>query len=1103
MSGYFRQPTIYRDAVVFLCEDDLWSVAVEGGIARRLTSTPGVVSAPSFSPDGELLAFVGCEEGPSEIYCMPALGGEARRLTCQGASAVVSGWQPDGDRIVYASSAGVAYGGGLWTVRPEGGSPERLPYGPETFIAYGDRKAVVLGRCARDPARWKRYRGGTAGQLWIDPRGSGKFRQLSPADGNFSNPMWISGRVYFISDHEGIGNVYSCTPSGEDVQRHTHQEEYYCRNASTDGRRIVYHAGGDLFVLDPSTDEERQIDVDLRSPRVQRQRKFVDASKYLKGVDLHPDGHALAMTVRGKLFSMANWEGAVRQHGERDGVRYRLSCWLRDGKRLVTVSDADGEERLEVHWVDGSKPSIRLNRLDIGRATSIDVSPKKDQIVLTNHRCELLLVDLARRSMKKLDTSENGFIYGIAWSPDGRWVAYGFPSTQQTCSIKICRPDTGASWLVTPPEFNDVAPSWDPEGKYLYFLSLREFNPVYDDVHFDLGFPQAMRPLLVTLRKDLASPFVPVPRPLQDKGGKAEESGSEGGAGKRGAKGAPSRKSDRAKADTAKVGPMKSGPIAIDFEGIEKRVVAFPYPEGHYGNIQGIEGKALFTVYPVEGAVRRGSRRSGDGKGVLHVYDFKEQKKDVLVKGISDFTLSMDRKALAYLNRGRIRVIKAGDKPEQKPGSDQVSRATGWVDLKRIRTSVVPLMEWRQMYREAWRLQKCYFWTENMSAVDWDRVYQRYLPLLDRVATRLEFSDLMWEMQGELGTSHCYEFGGDYRAWPNYAQGFLGADFTYDNRRKGYLITHVASGDAWEESSDSPLNEPGIGVKEGDVLLAISGQSLSRERGPGELLVNTAGQEVDLTVQDGKTRKKRTVTVKALRSEGEVRYREWVCKNRAQVHEKTEDKVGYVHIPDMMGRGYAEFHRGYLAELDRLALIVDVRYNSGGHVSPLILEKLARKRVAYTIHRWRKPSPYPRDSILGPRVALTNEYSGSDGDIFCHCFKLMQIGPLVGKRTWGGVVGISPHDQFVDGGGTTQPEHSYWFQDVGWGVENYGTDPDIDVDFKPQDYAAGRDPQLDRAIAEILRLMDSDPPELPDFGDRPELVLPELPKKRRARVKKG
>lgn len=1074
MHGYYRFPTIHGDSITFVCEDDLWTVPVEGGIARRLTTSLSEVSRPQYSPDGSLLAFTAREEGHPEVYVMPSLGGEAKRLTYQGANALVAGWSPDGKHIFYASNVGRPFWEAwLWRVPPEGGHPQQLPYGPANHISFGPQGGIVLGRNTGDPARWKRYRGGTAGRLWIDLKGEGEFQLLQPAEGNLTAPMWIGERIYFISDHEGIGNLYSCLPNGEDLQRHTHHEEFYCRYPSTDGKRIVYHAGAELYVYEIASGREYRVPVEFRSSRTQRQRKFVEVGKYLQEYELHPEGHSLALTVRGKLFTMGNWEGAVLQHGERDGVRYRLSQWLNDGTRLVTISDATGEERIEVHVGDGSQPPTRFEEFDIGHTYQLAVSPTKDQIVLHNHRFELLFVDLETRQMRLLDKSEYDSIAGVAWSPDGRWVAYGFAATERTHSIKICKVETGETWLVTPPEFHDVAPAWDPEGQYLYFLSYREYNPVYDQLHFDLGFPRAMRAMLVTLRKEVPNPFLPPPRPLEKPQGK-QDAGNKGG--------------------DQKEGETEEKRVEIDFEGIHLRVMKLPFPEGIYGQIAGIpDSKVLLTSFPLEGSLDRNwFPEEPEAKGMLYLYDFKEQKSEEILKNVTSFTLSRDGKTLAYRSGNRLRVLRAGQKPEEKFEREKPGRQSGWIDLDRVKASVVPTLEWRQMYREAWRLQRDYFWSEDMSGVDWQLVYERYRPLLERVATRAEFSDLMWEMQGELGTSHCYEFGGDYRPAPNYAQGFLGADFEYDEQADGYRITHIVEGDPWDEKGDSPLNEPGVNVEVGDLLLAINGQRLARDRAPGELLVNTAEQEVQLTVRSHRSGETRVVRVKTLRNETPLRYREWVRKNRDYVHEKTGGKVGYLHIPDMGPRGYAEFHRGFLPELVYPGLIVDVRSNGGGHVSPLILEKLARRRVGYDVPRWGKPIPYPYESVMGPMVAITDERAGSDGDIFSHCFKLMKLGVLIGKRTWGGVIGISPKSIFVDGGLTTQPEYAFWFHDVGWAVENYGTDPDIEVEYRPQDYMAGRDPQLDRAIEEILKQMEENPPRLPDFRDRPKRPLPKL-----------
>lgn len=1075
--GYYRFPTIHGDRVAFICEDDLWGAPATGGVARRLTSNLGAVSRACFSPDGSMLAFTGCEEGPPEVFVMPSDGGQAQRLTYLAAGSTVAAWTPDGRRIVFSSNARqpMARMRALFTISVDGaGLPEPIPVGRATAIAYGPNGGVVIGRHAADPARWKRYRGGTAGELWIDRKGDGNFRPLIKLDGNLASPMWIGSRIFFLSDHEGIGNLYSCTPTGRSLRRHTDCEEFYLRNPSTDGRRVAFHAGADLFLHDPEADETTRIAIELRSPRIQCQRKFVDAEKYLDGYALHPQGHSAALTSRGKLFSMALWEGAVRQHGEPDGVRCRLAEWLPDGERLVAVTDQTGEPRLQIHRADLSKKPARLGKLDIGRPYGLLVSPVGDLVTVNNHRCELLLISLKRKTTSVIDHSKNGRISGGAWSPDGRWIAYSYPVTPETRCLKLYDTKTQTAHQITQPILADFAPTWDPEGKYLYFLGFRDLDPVYDHLHFDLNFPRGMRPYLITLRKDLPSPFVPVPRAP---GGKPEdEKKKEDDDKQKGAK-----KKDEAK------------PVEIDLDGIARRVVAFPVPLGRYGQIAGLSGgRVLFTSYPVEGSLgRHWADEDDEPKGSLEMFEFDKQEKQTLLSGISGFTLSLDGKTMLYRAAKRLRALKAGEKPDEKLAKEKPGRKSGWIDLARLKVSVVPLAEWRQMYREAWRLQRDHFWTQDMSKVDWERVHERYLPVLERVGTRAEFSDLMWEMQGELGTSHAYEMGGDYRPHPHYGQGLLGADFAYDAKTGGYRVTHIVRGDSWDPKADSPLGAPGVNVRPGDVLTAIGGQRLGKDLPPGRLLVNQAGGEVLLTF--GGSGKPRTVSVKALKSEEAARYREWVETNRQRVHRDTKGRVGYLHIPDMGPRGFAEFHRLYLTEFDHDALIVDVRCNGGGHVSQLLLEKLARRRIGYDLPRWGAPDPYPAYAVPGPLVAITDELAGSDGDIFSHCFKLMKLGTLIGKRTWGGVIGISPKSRFVDGGITTQPEYSFWFRDVGWGVENYGTDPDIEVDITPQDHAAGRDTQLDFAIRLILKQLKEHPPERPDFSKRPRLTLPKLP----------
>jgi tricorn protease len=1079
VQGYSRFPTIHGDRIVFTSEDDLWQVSSSGGRAERLTAGVAEATRARFSPDGSLLAFTGASEGPDEIYVMPASGGDARRLTFEGDRAAVAAWRPDGSQILYSSAAGQATQGRrvLHAVSPTGGEPQTLPYGIASALAFGPSGELVLGRNTGELAYWKRYRGGTAGYLWIDPSGSGQFQRLLPdLRSNITGPCWAGDRVFFISDHEGIGNVYSCLPSGEDLRRHTRQDAYYARHLATDGNRLVYVAAGDLYLLDPDTNTATPIPVELASARAQRARRFVPAAQFLDSWSPNPQGHAVAATSRGKAFSFGNWEGPVVQHGAPDGVRYRLLTWLADGKRLVAVADDGGEPGLAIFNGDTAQPDRILDTLDVGIVAELRASPVGDRVLLLNHRCEVVLVDLASETLRVLDRSPyarnelTSHARGCAWSPDGAWVAYAFAINPRQTAIKLCRIDTGEIHQVTQPVLHDTRPAFDPNGKYLYFLSARDFDPVQDNLQFGWSFPKGTRPYLVTLRRDLRSPFRPEPAPPKsDAAEQAEAAKSE-----------------------EKASPPKA--VEIDLDGIATRIVAFPVEEGRYGRIQGTHEGVLFTSYLVTGSLNEPEGGLfASKKGALESYHFESHKQERIADGIGDFEVTANGKSVLYRAGDRLRMLKAGEKPQAEgEAANKPGRESGWLDLNRVKVAVRPETEWRQMLGEAWRMQREFFWVPDMAGVQWQRAYDKYALLLERIGSRGELSDLMWEMQGELGSSHAYEYGGEYRPHPDYAQGLLGVDWRFEPASGRYAIAHIVTGDAWRPEATSPLLAPGINIHEGDAILAINGQRVTPEIGPQQLLVNQAGNEVELLVRPADGSVPRAVVVRALADEHPARYRDWVEGNRRKVHEATSGKVGYLHVPNMVWSGFAEFHRYFLAEYDHEGLIVDVRWNGGGIVSPLVLEKLMRPRLGYGFQRWGQPEPYFYESPRGNLVALTDEHAGSDGDIFSHVFKMLKLGPLIGKRTWGGVIGYNDAAQipFTDGSLTTQPEFSYWFNDVGWGVENYGTDPTIDVDYPPQAYAAGEDPQLDRAIAETLRLVAENPKPTPMPGPRPERGFP-------------
>ena len=1060
--GYFRFPTINKNHLVFVCEDDLWSYNISDKKLSRLTSNYGPVMTPKISPDGKNIAFIGTEDGDMEIYVMPALGGPAKRLTYIGSVMLkVVGWK-NNNEILFSSNHGMPFVrmSDIHSVNIKGEFPKCLSFGMGNDIAFGD-KSIILGKNTADPARWKRYRGGTAGEIWIDRQGKSNFKKLINLKGNLASPMSIDNRVFFLSDHDGIGNIYSCAETGNGLKQHTFHKNYYARNASTDGNSIVYHSGADIWKYDIKSSTIQKIDIDFRSPMIQKSRKYASTQNYLDDYYLDNQNNMIAYTSRGKAFTMGNWDGPVFQLGDSHGVRYRLPRFFKNDEKVLVFSDKDGEERPEIHHFDGSKKVSVLENLKIGRPYEIKISPKEDKALIHNHKHELLLLDLKKEKIIKIDRSKNSPISGFDWSPDGRYVAYDCSLNRRSSAIKIYDLKTGKKHILTSPVLHDVQPVFDPSGKYLSFLSSRVFNPVYDNLQFDLGFPSAIKPYIITLSAETLSPLVKeVERKKEDKKDKKED-----------------KKKDKLN-------------VKIDFRGIQDRVIAIPIPERRYQEIGFSENKIFYSFSPIKGSLSPGWYDVDNmPQNTIKYFDLEDLKENDFCFGVSNFSQSQDKTKLLVDFGNKVRIIDAKAPPVKDIlSNDQSNKKTGLINFERAKLEIVPTHEWRQMYAEAWRLQRDHFWVKNMSGIDWKKIFNRYNKLIDRVGTKSEFSDLVWEMQGELGTSHAYEFGGDYKPTRPYRLGRLGADFKL--HPKGYEIINIVKGDTWTDSFKPPLLRPGLNIKKGMILTHINGKKLSKVYSPNHALVNKSSSEVVLKVLDIKTNKRQSVYVQTIASEQALRYRDWVESNREYVHKKTRNKVGYIHIPDMGPEGFAEFHRYFLTELDYDGLVIDVRFNGGGHVSPLILSKLARKRIGYDLTRWMGEDPYPVDSVAGPMIALTNENAGSDGDIFSHSFKLMGLGKLIGRRTWGGVIGIWPRNALVDGTLTTQPEFSFWFKDVGWNVENYGTDVDLEVNNLPKEYRKNIDTQLNKAIELVQKEVKKTRLVKPDFKNKPNLKLP-------------
>ncbi len=1075
--AYIQHATLRGDHVVFSAEGNLWEVGTEGGEARRLTSSSAAHTFPRFSPDGRHIAFSSGDDGASAVWVMPSNGGHARRLTFHATPDQVVGWTPDGAHIIFRTLAVEGIRAQSLASVPAGGGPVTgMPLGRASTIAYhADGERVAVNRHGSDPAWWKRYQGGRAGRIWIGSRSTGEFELLPGGPRTDGCPMWIGDQLWFLSDQDGMGDLWVADADGGNRRRVTSQQEFFVRWPQADGTRIVFTAGARLFLLDTTTDEPtpREIPVTVRGHSLATQRKFVGVPKSIQSMALSADGKETLFTTRGRVVHLPNWHGAARVVAAPHGIRLREARFVGDDGRMVAIGQIDGEDRLLTIPVAGIGTDLEQATILGGvgrRIRTIEPSPDGKRIAIVDQGRGLHIATLAddgeSADFALIDDKGNKWVRDLAWSPCSTWLAYSRASDWWSTRIFVWSVADGSIARVSRDEFVDSSPAWDPAGRFLALLSSRHLDPYGSALEHDFAFVAPTRAYALMLRKDEEPPFAADVVPPEK---------------------APERVTE---------------PIEIDFDGIAERAVPFPFPAGRYDKIGCSAASVAVLKLPL-----RGWRIEWEGDGPeaapysVETYDLIERKVDTALPSVSGWCESADGSTWLYRIGTRYRALGAAVKPAELPPTEdkeRVSRTTGWMDLSRITLATDPRAEYRQILEEAWALQRDHFYDKELVQVDWDACLRRYAPLVERVRTREELADLLWEMQGELGTSHAYAMGGDLSKARRYAPGQLGCDLSADDDTNALRIARIYTGDVWAEGQHSSLAAPGKNVSVGDYLLAVDGNPVGGDGPgrcvhPGEFLLQKAGRSVALTIaDDAEGTNTREVCVTPTGSEQSLRYRDWVETNRLKVDAATDGRIGYVHIPDMSLGGAIEFHRHFLWQVtQKSGFVIDNRFNGGGNISSILLAKLLRQVVGWTAARWNHaPRTYPYHAPMGPVVVLTNENAGSDGDIFSQAVKVTGLGPLIGMRTWGGVVGIDRAKDLVDGGFTTQPEYAFWFHGPGWGVENHGVEPDIVVDRTPSDAWHDRDPQLDRAIKEVMHRLDAAPTVPPDLGPRPDLRYP-------------
>tara|TARA_B100001989_G_C24548771_1_gene472754 strand:+ start:492 stop:3806 length:3315 start_codon:yes stop_codon:yes gene_type:complete len=1092
---YFQQPSLKQKQLAFIVEDDLWLYDFTTQLSQRLTNDFGEVKHPQLSPCGRYIAFDANREGSTEAYVLDLNDGLPQKLTHTGAICSVVGWQ-DNDTILVAGAFEQPFRQGcLYSIQRTGGDLTNIEVGPANAISYGPEKnTMIIQRHGYGYPSWKRYQGGTCAELWLKTDNNNPFQLFCKQNANMIQPLWHNNRIYFISDFQGHGNVYSADLQGQDIRRHTHCEDFYVRSYSIDKDRLVYAQAGQLWQanLDLKADTTPQavaLEIPINSAQSNRIRKFDFSSKTLESLSPNHNGSQLALCHRGRLFIMPSYQGPGILLDNSDHKRYRDCCWIEKTNKVFAICD-DGMRDIPVVFDCSGTVALKKawDKIDLGRVLCMRVSPDGKTVAIANNQHKLSLFDLETGKLREIKHSPYGTIAQFDWSPDSKWLAYRCQNTHETANIMLYSLDNKKEHRVTEGNYHDYAPCFDPDGKYLYFLSHRALNPESDELCFQYNFRKTAKAYVCCLDENAKHPFY---HHLNTDESESNDDKTDD---------EKDNKDTKSKEDDATTKKDKETPeTIIHIQNIHSRILPLPVDAGSYTKLLGLSGKVLLiTSSWADGNDYTVTTK--DMAGSVGIYDFKEQKYEHLFDGISSAELTYDRSQIVYSTPSKqIRIITAGGKPEDK---DESYRKGGIIDISRARAPINPQTEWQFMLQEAWRLQKDFFWDQDMSNVPWNDILNRYQRVAERISTRAELNDLIAELHGELGSSHAYVMGGDLNRKRHYSQGQLGVSTVYDIKEKAYKIIDIIDAqDFSDEDLLSPLKAPGVNLSVGDYIYAVNGQTLSATLSLQQALEQQANQYVQLLVKCTKdqSKEKKCVIVKTDSNNHDRIYRAWVEKNRRYVSEKSDGKLGYIHIPDMSKDGYAEFLRSFLQCFDSQGLVVDVRFNGGGHVSSLILQKLALKRIGLDATRWHDANfCYPANAPKGCMVAICNEYAGSDGDMFSHAFKQMKLGKLIGKRTWGGVIGINVRHDLIDGGVTTQPEYAIWLDGVGYGVENHGVDPDEVIEITPEQAAACEDPQLDRAIAIGLEeIKNQKHPDLDlalENTVKPNKQAPKLPK---------
>ncbi len=1054
-----QQPTLSQTQVVFAFAGDLWTVSRKGGEARQLTAGMGTERDPSFSPDGTMIAFTGEYDGNTDVFIVPAVGGVPRRLTYHPGPDQVVGWTPDGRRVVFHSSRGDDVGIGIprfYTVGLEGGYPEELPLPSgisASFSPDGNRLACVP--TLQWQRAWKRYRGGQTTPVWLVNLSDLKVEKVPRENSNDSNPMWVGDKVYFLSDRNGPVTLFVYDTKSKTVDQIIPNDGLDFKAASAGPGAIVYEQFGSLNLFDLATGKAQKLNVTLNGDFPEVRPRYVKVGQRIANAGISPTGVRAVFEARGEILTIPAEKGDIRNLTQTTGIMERDPSWSPDGKWVAYFSDDSGEYALHIIDQAGKGPVKKISLAEQPSFYYRPVwSPDSKKIAYRDKHLTLWYVDIEKAAPVKVDTTyyySPPFVWDFTWSPDSRWLTYSKEVPSHMNVIMVYSLESGKATQVTDGLSDAKFPVFDKSGKYIFFTASTDVGLTPGWLNMSsMDRPVTRSVYAMVLRKDLPSPLAP-----ESDEEKAETKDDDKAEKKKEAEKAADKKEDKEK-------PKEPEKVDIDFDNIGQRILALPIPARNYRDLKsGKEGMIYLLEAPA--FYFRYSRIEG---WTLHKFDLAERKFEKFLDNVNGFVISADGEKILYVSGRNWTITPTTGKAE--PGK-------GLLRTIEMEVYIEPRVEWKQMYREVWRIERDFFYDPNAHGLDLKAAEKKYSGYLDGLASRQDLNYLFEEMLGELTCGHVFVGGGDLPEVNRVRVGLLGADYTIENGR--YRLARIYDGENWNPDLRAPLTQPGVNVKEGEYLIAVNGREVKAPDEIYKFFEATADRQVTIKVgpsPDGKD--SREVTVVPVGSESGLRHLAWIEGNRRKVEEMSNGRLAYVYLPDTAQGGFTNFNRYYFAQVGKEGAIIDERYNGGGLIADYIIDYMRRPLMGYFAARDGADYITPVGSIYGPKVMIINEYAGSGGDMMPWLFRAAGIGPLVGKRTWGGLVGMAGAAQLMDGGVTGAPQSGFWNPNGTWDVENHGVDPDIEVENDPASMKAGRDPQLEKAVQVCLDLLAKNPP---------------------------